>query len=237
MTTILHSKKNGFTLVELAIVLVIIGLITAGIVGSQALLRQSEIRSVITGFHSLNTAYKAFSFEYNAVTGDFDDAWNYWGTDCFTPEDTTPTEDECNGDGNKQVHKDDLYWTHLRLAEIINQEVGLSVNVAETSSVEAIDSPVEGGIFRLTYVSGTLFEQVGTFIVLQARNHLGILPVKSAKNLDKKMDDGNASTGFLLGISGNAEDCTTSDWSGAEGSADYDLSSTATPCRSYYRIN
>ncbi len=42
------NLKMGFTLIELSIVIVIIGLIVAGIIGGQSLVRQAKVRPIIT---------------------------------------------------------------------------------------------------------------------------------------------------------------------------------------------
>ena len=55
MKRISHIK--GFTLVELTIVMVIVGLIIAGIAGGKSLIDQARLRSVISEMDEYNTAY------------------------------------------------------------------------------------------------------------------------------------------------------------------------------------
>lgn len=64
------NKKSGFTLVELAIVLVIIGLIIGGVLAGQDLIRSATIRSVITDVEKINAAATTFRGKYNGLPGD-----------------------------------------------------------------------------------------------------------------------------------------------------------------------
>ncbi|PIR39391.1 MAG: hypothetical protein COV35_02425 [Alphaproteobacteria bacterium CG11_big_fil_rev_8_21_14_0_20_39_49] len=84
------KSEKGFTLIELSIVIVIIGLIVAGVIGGQALVEQAKIRSQISEFQKYSVAYNTFKIEYNAILGDFNRASQYW-TGAF------------DGDGNEAI--------------------------------------------------------------------------------------------------------------------------------------
>ena len=64
------NKQSGFTLVEIAIVLVIIGLLLGGVLKGQEMIKNAEIRSVITDVRGLTTAMYAYRDRYNAIPGD-----------------------------------------------------------------------------------------------------------------------------------------------------------------------
>ena len=64
------NTKSGFTLVELAIVLVIIGLIIGGVLVGQDLIRAATIRSVVTDVEKINAAATTFRSKYNGIPGD-----------------------------------------------------------------------------------------------------------------------------------------------------------------------
>ncbi|MFI4984234.1 MAG: type II secretion system protein, partial [Rickettsiales bacterium] len=72
------SGSRGFTLVELSIVIVIIGFLVAGIAAGANMVKQAEIRSVITDLQSYQTAYNNFVAKYNAVPGDMTTASSFW---------------------------------------------------------------------------------------------------------------------------------------------------------------
>lgn len=75
----LHNNA-AFTLVELAIVIVIIGLIFGGVIGGQSLIKTGERRTALTGFEKYITAIQAFKLEYSQLPGDFNEAWDFIGT-------------------------------------------------------------------------------------------------------------------------------------------------------------
>ena len=63
-------QQAGFTLIELSIVLVIIGLIVGGVLTGQDLIRAAEIRATIGQYEKYNTAVNTFRTKYNGIPGD-----------------------------------------------------------------------------------------------------------------------------------------------------------------------
>jgi prepilin-type N-terminal cleavage/methylation domain-containing protein len=72
----MHNQRKGFTLIELSVVLVIIGLIVGGILVGRDLIRGAEERSQIAQIDKLNAAVHTFKLKYGALPGDLppDDA-------------------------------------------------------------------------------------------------------------------------------------------------------------------
>ena len=66
----LHGR-DGFTLVEVAIVLVIIGLILGGVFKGQALVDSARVRSMSTEIDGIRTAWLSFNERYRSIPGDF----------------------------------------------------------------------------------------------------------------------------------------------------------------------
>ena len=124
-----HPYKNslkGFTLVELSIVIIIIGLLIAGVSSGASLIKQAKLNSLVTSFTDYKTAYLTFVNKYNAIPGDMANAYAYWGASCGA------SANVCNGNGNGAIDASsadnptaDLdevaaAWKHLSLANIIS---------------------------------------------------------------------------------------------------------------------
>lgn len=70
---------KGFSLVELSIVLVILGLLTGGILGGRELIKAAELRSVGAEYEQYQTAINTFRMKYMALPGDMGNATSFWG--------------------------------------------------------------------------------------------------------------------------------------------------------------
>lgn len=104
-------KHSGFSLVELSIVLVILGLLTGGILAGQSLIRASELRAIMTDANKYISSAQAFRDRYAAYPGDFRDGTKYWGrmnsnADCVTNsgQAVNATSGVCDGNGDWQIN-------------------------------------------------------------------------------------------------------------------------------------
>lgn len=104
------QNKNGFTLIELSVVLVILALITGGILGGTALINAAELRSITTQQKEWETAMNAFDMRYGKLPGDLDNATEYWGQMASCPPADYPvgsppavTQETCDGNGNGRL--------------------------------------------------------------------------------------------------------------------------------------
>lgn len=126
--------KSGFSLVELSIVLVILGLLTGGILAGQSLIRAAELRAVATEYSRYIASVQTFRDKYFAIPGDFRDATKFWGRQNATAGCVTnsaaavATPGACDGNGNGLIDSavgagvaSDMYqfWRHLSLAGLI----------------------------------------------------------------------------------------------------------------------
>jgi prepilin-type N-terminal cleavage/methylation domain-containing protein len=123
--------RQGFSLVELSIVLVILGLLTGGILTGQSLIRASELRAVTTEYQRYIAAAHTFRDKYFAIPGDFNNATRFWGkdnTNCSGDTGAAATPGTCNGNGDGNITdaagagltgERFQFWKQLALAGLI----------------------------------------------------------------------------------------------------------------------
>lgn len=123
---------RAFSLVELSIVLVILGLLTGGVLAGQSLIRAAEVRSVGTDANKYVLAVMAFRDRYMSLPGDMNNATKFWGalnadaSTCVTIANSGGTA-TCDGNGNgiicningdicPELHQ---FWLHMANAGLI----------------------------------------------------------------------------------------------------------------------
>ncbi len=237
-------KKNGFTLLELSIVIVIIGLIVAGISAGSSLVRQASIRTIATELKNFEVAINSFRLQYDALPGDMLNAHDYWQSACATDA------DDCNGNGNHylfgDVAEEWMFWKHLALSQIISGEfTGAAVDGTFgagncQSDVNIPSGPIASSAYRIESNSAVLNTnnykdphyviQYGANVndvASTACTDLPVLTPAEASSIDVKIDDGRASYGLLqFKDSTTATDCLTG--------GDFDLSNQTYECRLFF---
>lgn len=227
--------KNAFSLVELSIVLVIIGLLTGGIMAGQSLLKNAALSSVAADFNRYSTAINNFADKYGAYPGDMIDATAYWRKDnaaCSTHTGTAGTPGTCNGNGDGLIAdaaaanatgESFQMWRQLALASLIEGNYsGLSGSASGADydfGVNAPTSKIDGagwGNYGFDSSSGTstyLFAyDYSLYLVLGSEDDNNrpdgpVLTPKEVWQIDSKIDDGAPATGFVHTIRPGA--CTT----------------------------
>ena len=126
-----RRSDRAFTLIEMAIVLVIIGLIVGGVLVGRDLIKAAEARATITQIERYNSAVNTFRNKYNALPGDLNQQTaSQFG---FAQRGTAPGEGDGNGiiEGNGapfgQGGETTMFWVDLTTAN------GLNVNLIDGS--------------------------------------------------------------------------------------------------------
>jgi prepilin-type N-terminal cleavage/methylation domain-containing protein len=189
------SASTGFTLVELAIVLMIIGLLIGGILKGQELIENARIVKVVQMFKSYSAAEITFLDSYGSSPGDILNPSTRLSNCTTTPCSTAGNGNGViGGFGSEQT----TFWIHLVRANLIT-------GIDEQAPYIFPKMPLgnNGLIINVAGRSGAMPYSIETADGIGA----GVLSGSQAARIDRKMDDGNPSTGSVLGNddgSGNA---------------------------------
>ena len=215
--------KHGFSLVELSIVLVILGLLTGGILTGQTLIRAAELRAVTTEFQRYQSAVNTFRDKYFALPGDMRNAEDFWGTassgTCPTASGTGTQTCDGDGDGNlSNVSNESFrFWQHMANAGLIEGTyTGVAGAAGVFDHVPAENVPASklsrggwgarslnnfgGGsdLYARDYGNQFDFGNGGTGSIVGVAPNGRILTPEETWNIDTKLDDGLPGRGGVI---------------------------------------
>lgn len=221
-------RNSAFSLVELSIVLVILGLLTGGILAGQSLIRASELRAVSTEYSRYIAAVQTFRDKYFAVPGDFRDATKFWnrqgtGGDCVSNSGLvaagSPGACDGNGDGDIDIAGAALeasdnfqFWRHLQLAGLVEGTYsGLAGTGNNTHAMRGTNVPASKlgqGAWNARSGNNPADPQLvqvdyGNMLHYGAGQASGpsigaLLKPEELWNIDSKMDDGRPTQGNVI---------------------------------------
>ena len=257
-----RAMKKGFSLIELSIVLVILGLLVGGILAGRSLIHASELRAVMNESTRYKTALYAFRDKYFALPGDITNATAIWGKDttssgaCASQAGNAATPGTCNGDGDGYIGTGSTSgaegtraWQQLALAGLIegNYTGYYDTGPKLTRGVNVPISKQGAGGWALLYRSlagGPVWGNIGNYLQYGAESAgelwLGAVSAEDAWNIDTKLDDGQPDYGRLFEGRGSPGVCLNPDsgyWSTAAGGHTYNFTgSTPSGCVMFFRL-
>lgn len=184
----MKSRQTGFTLVEIAIVLVIIGLLLGGILKGQEMIIQAKVKNSITDFSGVSAAFYGYQDRYRAIPGDDPGADRWAGA----VKSTTAGDRILTGTYVPAAPTDEtaLWWDQLRRSGFVTGASGVQNPVNAFNGVLGVQQG-DGTGTGSTQPAATL----GGFTNLMMCS--SNLPDKVAIALDVQMDDGNPATGAV----------------------------------------
>ncbi|MFT3760911.1 prepilin-type N-terminal cleavage/methylation domain-containing protein [Thauera sp.] len=181
----MKTHQTGFTLVEIAVVLLIIGLLLGGVLKGQELIDSAKVKNLAQDFRSLPTLVHAYQDRFRALPGD----------DASARLHLCPGGDECtspgNGNGLIDGNWDDTgasdsfrFWQHVRLA-------GFATGSSDTANPDYLPRNAVGGRLGVQR-GGSLLGIRGSILTCSSG-----IPGKLVRQLDLALDDGNPAEGSM----------------------------------------
>lgn len=123
MLTPKTSLRHGFTLIELSLVIVVVGLLVGVVVGAREMYRNQEYRGIAVDARAYLVAAEQFKQLYRYPPGDFPAATDVWGALASCPNEAATGKATCNGDGDGLIETTNVElfraWQHLANAGLI----------------------------------------------------------------------------------------------------------------------
>ncbi len=236
------GRRSGFTLAEISIVMIIIGLLISGVLISRDMIQTAELRTIISERSSFIGAYKEFVDKYQAIPGDMNNATSIWSG-------------VSNGGGNGMIgswtnaavgSQSEWFgaWQHLANAGLIDgQYSGTAGGGGASDAVIGTNVPAsksgKGGWTLLWMVSNT--DNNFSYATSPISSHVlvygaatasyftdtAIISPISAKDIDIKTDDGMPFRGSTRVKRNTATTCAVSN----AVTSDYLLTSETQACQ------
>jgi prepilin-type N-terminal cleavage/methylation domain-containing protein len=217
-----HSN-SAFTLVELAIVIVVLGILVSGVLMGQSIIKSANVNSTVNDIQKMQTAMRAFELEFGSQPGDFDEAYDYFGSECGSNGNNTIRG--CVGDGDLCIdgsrnspcrtdtpaHTGDMRrsFIHLVLSEI---HPDLPYVIDSSNADCTIGGTIPATAIGGAYVVGSQIRKKAFMYFFTPENFAmggnwcnyggfgGSVTPATLKKIDTKLDNGNGRRGIVQSV-------------------------------------
>lgn len=247
----LKSNKSGFSLVELSIVIIIIGLLFVGVSGGSKLIKSAKLNKIMRDISSVDTSFLAFLQAYDAYPGDFKDATTFWGTTGVADGDgdgKIEINDSASATGSDEVSNGLL---HMQKAELIDGTFDIVIQNSsyamkgELNSKLVLANEANSAGTSLGGFNSSLSGQ--NLIVLGRTNSASrntgdagtgsaFISPRDLYSLDSKFDDGNAVGGKISFRDETAGGGNVTPASCADGTSGVYVGSESDGCNMIYKM-
>jgi len=185
--------ENGFTLIEIAIVLVIIGLLLGGVLKGQELITSARVRNLIAQEDGVKAAFFGFQDRYRALPGDYPGA--------LASANIPNVAATLGGNGDGQIlntagaNEQTIAWVHLSHAGFLTGSYDMAT---ATDAVSASNTPINSYNAFLQIIYDNNYSVVVGDPAASSRHNLKTgnqVPVEVMTEVDRKIDDANPGRG------------------------------------------
>lgn len=243
-----RTGQEGFSLVELAIVLIIIGLIVGGVLKGQDLIESARVNSIQTQLNEIRVATSTFLNKYDDLPGDIQSTkaglvsseTGFTSTGDGNGQIGTPSTNRLDG---TTADENTWYWHHLRAAGLLGG-ITVPATAGTLTSRQGLQSRI-GGVYTISYngvnLPSTASPSAGHWIRLgtangdadaATNNNAAVLTPNQLRGIDAKSDDGRPNTGNIGGA-GSGTACAQ----GTAATSDYNVAApNATACWAHFKL-
>jgi prepilin-type N-terminal cleavage/methylation domain-containing protein len=189
----MKNNQSGFTLVEIAIVLVIIGLLLGGVLKGQELINSAKVKNFVNDFKTVPLFIYGYQDKFRALPGDdgkvsehLGGAATSAGVTLLAPT-ASPGDGRIDGGYNSTSPGDETvaFWQHIRLANLASGATGFATPASD------MPTNADGGKVGVQSIA-PIGGMTGSYFVCSDG-----IQGKFAKQIDITMDDGNTAGGSV----------------------------------------